>query len=767
MSEQTFIPPDYGLLIARLRDAQAALGVPLHAEPGSLVRWRRGFQQSGLMEANGIAVVVAWFDPPTVARDVDPQNDGYGLPLDIEVGTLDVEGRFFLFRTWSRFLEPAADTDGCVAALLRATYAAFATPHRLQAGDLVAWKPQCVTPGPEQTGRPAVILELLDGERIVRPGASLDADFGRPVDAAVAIEDERCPFRVVWTDRRCLAPYVGEVREPAAAEDATAEEREAAAKAPSAVAARLQDRYARLHRPTTLEVGSLVRWKPGLRNRLVPLEGDAAVVVGLPAEPPSDPLAAAGSELWREPLTVVLGCMGEDGHFVVCHYDARRFEPLTDEASEHKAFLERSYAAYRTQHRFRAGQLVEWKPGLVNRNSPADGDLAIVVESLAAPRISEHIEGSSPYFQEPLSLVVGVRDDDAFLLLHVDGGRFQPARSAGRAEEAAWLRDCHGRLRGPAHFAPGSVVAWKEGLCAYPKLESSRHGVVACVYDPPLTATTHSAGSLAFGVPNTLSVGFLDDDGQLRFFPVDGRRVEPAVGEDEQDRALLELYRAYAEPHAFALSDVVVWRAGLKGEGFLDLTPESPGIILRHLDPPFVSPQKDILAGDYGIRADVLVGGFDVDGDFAVVHAESRRLAAHPAPHGDAARRVRGFRRRMRRSAALSPGMLVAWKDRFCAHTALPTGIPGIVLETHEKPVVALNASVTIDSPAFAVPWDTVVGVWSDARLVRVHCDSRRLEPFDPVVHGEILQRRTIEEARQMDDFSRLLEEFDEDDPPF
>jgi hypothetical protein len=51
--------------------------------------------------------------------------------------------------------------------------------------------------------------------------------------------------------------------------------------------------------------------------------------------------------------------------------------------------------------------------------------------------------------------------------------------------------------------------------------------------------------------------------------------------------------------------------------------------------------------------------------------------------------------------------------------------------------------------------------------LLRVHCDSRRLEPFDPTVQAEILQRRTTEDAQRMDDFSRLLEEFDEDDPPF
>jgi hypothetical protein len=740
---------------------------PLCADVGSLVRWKRGFQQNNLLDVNGLAVIMARHDPPIPATDVDPQSIDYGLVLDVELGTLDAEGQFFVFWTWSGFLESAEADHGCVAGLLRSTYAAFSTPHDLHAGQVVVWKPQCATPGLQYASAPGVLVELLEEGGELRPATSRDRGFRQPVDAAVAVEDALCSFRVVWTDRRCIAPYEGTVGPPELDGDASPEEQSASAATPPAVAARLLDRYMRMLGPAPLAVGELVRWKSGLRDRIVPLDSDAAVVLSLHEEPLRDPMAAVGSALWRQPLSVALGCMGEDGHFVICQYDARRFEPLPAVQTEHRPFLEHAYRLYRAPHSFRVGELVEWKPGLMNRNAPSDGGMAIVVEVPQTPRLSGQIEGSSPYFQEPLSLVVGVRDEDAFMLSHVDGSRFQPTESGTASEEGAWLRACAKDLTGPVSYAPGTVVAWKDGLCAYPRLDPEQHGVVLSVFDPPVIAATHSAGSLAFEVPHSLLVGFLDDEDQMGLYPVDGRRVRPAVLDVDQDGVLAELFEAYSQPRAFAPGQVVAWHPGLRGDAFLDLNSESPGIVLRHLDPPVTSPQRDLMASDFGARADLLVGGFDVDGDFAVIHADSRRLRLHPSQHGDAARRLRGFRRRLRHGTELRPGMIVAWKDCFCTQTALPNGIPGIVLDVLEKPVVAQTPSVTIDSPGFTMPWNTVVGVWSDTRLLRVHCDSRRLEPFDPTVQAEILQRRTTEDAQRMDDFSRLLEEFDEDDPPF
>ena len=72
-----------------------------------------------------------------------------------------------------------------------------------------------------------------------------------------------------------------------------------------------------------------------------------------------------------------------------------------------------------------------------------------------------------------------------------------------------------------------------------------------------------------------------------------------------------------------------------------------------------------------------------------------------------------------------------------------------------------------LGSPDYAASRDTVVGVWMDDRFLRLHCDGRRLEPFDPRIHGEIRRRQAREEARRMDEFSRMLEDYDDDEPPF
>jgi len=80
---------------------------------------------------------------------------------------------------------------------------------------------------------------------------------------------------------------------------------------------------------------------------------------------------------------------------------------------------------------FRKGQFVRWKAGLKNRKGPAYHQVAVVRELLAAPvfETCEHATNSgSPYFREPLNLILGSIDDDGdFVEFHYDGRRFEPA----------------------------------------------------------------------------------------------------------------------------------------------------------------------------------------------------------------------------------------------------------------------------------------------------------------------------------------------------
>ena len=73
--------------------------------------------------------------------------------------------------------------------------------------------------------------------------------------------------------------------------------------------------------------GQIVQWKPGMRNRLLPADGQPAIVMEV-LDPPivlNDP-TLEGCNLFREPLSLVLGVHDADGDFLLFHVDSRRFE---------------------------------------------------------------------------------------------------------------------------------------------------------------------------------------------------------------------------------------------------------------------------------------------------------------------------------------------------------------------------------------------------------------------------------------------------------
>jgi hypothetical protein len=76
---------------------------------------------------------------------------------------------------------------------------------------------------------------------------------------------------------------------------------------------------------------------------------------------------------------------------------------------------------------FSAGKLVQWKPNLKNRRRPAYGEPAVVVSVLPEPVAGEKDDPSTPFFREPLDLVLGLLDEDGdFLCYHFDSRRFEP-----------------------------------------------------------------------------------------------------------------------------------------------------------------------------------------------------------------------------------------------------------------------------------------------------------------------------------------------------
>jgi hypothetical protein len=93
--------------------------------------------------------------------------------------------------------------------------------------------------------------------------------------------------------------------------------------------------------------------------------------------------------------------------------------------------LEAAHAAYKERHVFTEGQLVRWKPKLRNKQLPEYGQLAIVMNVLDEPVANVVEPSDSPYYHEPLDIVLGVIDGSGDLIcFHFDARRFEPAASA-------------------------------------------------------------------------------------------------------------------------------------------------------------------------------------------------------------------------------------------------------------------------------------------------------------------------------------------------
>ena len=106
-----------------------------------------------------------------------------------------------------------------------------------------------------------------------------------------------------------------------------------------------------------------------------------------------------------------------------------------EEAGEHlRVLLERLNNG--RERALRPGTLAVWKPGLKNRLFPRYGEPVVVVDLLDRPVTDSEHKSGSPYFREPLDVLVGVvrGDDREFLVYHADRRRFQPHEASGAGQ---------------------------------------------------------------------------------------------------------------------------------------------------------------------------------------------------------------------------------------------------------------------------------------------------------------------------------------------
>ena len=101
-------------------------------------------------------------------------------------------------------------------------------------------------------------------------------------------------------------------------------------------------------------------------------------------------------------------------------------EPLSiDEKNKIASQLQGIHKSFLVSHDFKVGSLVIWKDNLKNRIMPKNDEPAIVIEILDNPVFGKEDSGS-PYFREPLNMIIGLLGKEGqMLLFHVDSRRFR------------------------------------------------------------------------------------------------------------------------------------------------------------------------------------------------------------------------------------------------------------------------------------------------------------------------------------------------------
>jgi len=244
--------------------------------------------------------------------------------------------------------------------------------------------------------------------------------------------------------------------------------------------------------------------------------------------------------------------------------------------------LRKKHALYTRGDRLEVGDIVTWKPGLTNRRFPRPGTAGIVTRVFPVPIKDESKnEAGSPYFNEELTISVGVIDTDGdFVEFTYDGKRMEkvdPGQITGkhvgivcdncRAEAFTGIRfhctecsnfdlcpRCHAEGAEPAShvkthkmvaiepsteevlrerldsfltttcFQPGDIVQWKAGLKNKRLPEIDQLAVVVEMLPVPVTDQDKGASGSYFLEPLDMKLGIIDEDGDFTIFHYDSRR---------------------------------------------------------------------------------------------------------------------------------------------------------------------------------------------------------------------------------------------------
>lgn len=250
------------------------------------------------------------------------------------------------------------------------------------------------------------------------------------------------------------------------------------------------------------------------------------------------------------------------------------------------ADLQKKYALFIRRDSLRVGDIVYWKPGLRNRRYPREGTVGIVTRVFPVPLKDESKnEAGSPYFNEELTVSVGVLDNDGdFVEFTYDGQRLErvdpstvQSKHAGFACDACRAHDfsglrfhctecedfdlcakCHNQGAEPGShssshtmvsieapsvpllqermtalttcecFQPGDLVQWKTGLKNKRLPKADQLGVVVETLPSPITDGDKGSSGSYFLEPLDIKIGLIDEDGDFVIFHYDSRRFTKA-----------------------------------------------------------------------------------------------------------------------------------------------------------------------------------------------------------------------------------------------
>ena len=96
----------------------------------------------------------------------------------------------------------------------------------------------------------------------------------------------------------------------------------------------LKESFAALNERESFTKGDIVVWKDRMKNRRIPSYGEPSIVLETFDPPLIEPEESAGSQYYRERLSVRLGFFSEEGDFISFLYDGRRFRKLATEEED-------------------------------------------------------------------------------------------------------------------------------------------------------------------------------------------------------------------------------------------------------------------------------------------------------------------------------------------------------------------------------------------------------------------------------------------------